>query len=234
MNIELWVIFSLVVVSLIPILYVLRKKHTQKKFIEAYIFPSSIIEKISSHYPHLDPSQLEKVIYALRLYFKICCDSDDKAVAMTSKVVDIAWYEFIQMEYEYFSFCQKAFGYYLKYLPSRINPSAKKLLEAKSASSLNKKRIERSFQPMAKAWGLSCKLSGINPHRPRRMPLLFEIDQLLEIPDGFKYSYKQRIEKTPINSSEDTSEYLVYSLDYFYEYLDFDGSGDSGGDGGGD
>ncbi len=43
-------------------------------------------------------------------------------------------------------------------------------------------------ESIKKAWRLSCYREDMPPDKPHKLPLLFSIDSVLEIPDGFKYS----------------------------------------------
>ncbi|MCK5725372.1 MAG: hypothetical protein KAH22_00950 [Thiotrichaceae bacterium] len=39
-----------------------------------------------------------------------------------------------------------------------------------------------------RTWRLACSKENIDPSKPSRLPLIFAIDSLLNIKDGFKYS----------------------------------------------
>ena len=89
---------------------------------------------------------------------------------MPSQAVDEAWHEFILSTRFYNQFCQKAFGRYLHHTPTAAMPSP----------TLAQQGIKRT-------WRLACAVEKINPKRPEKLPLLFAIDGLLNIPDGFVY-----------------------------------------------
>ena len=42
-------------------------------------------------------------------------------------------------------------------------------------------------QGLRRTWRHACRLEGIDPKNPDRLPRLFAIDVLLAIPDGFRY-----------------------------------------------
>jgi hypothetical protein len=91
-------------------------------------------------------------------------------VSMPSQVVDDAWHAFILFTRGYQSFCQRAFGRFLHHTPA----------EAMRSQTQAQDGIRR-------AWRLACLREGIDPGRPERLPLLFAIDGLLGIPNGFRY-----------------------------------------------
>jgi hypothetical protein len=110
------------------------------------------------------------VFRALRDYFWMCNQARRKMVAMSSQVVDEAWREFILFTRAYQEFCSKALGRFLHHTPT----------EAMKAPTLAQEDIQR-------AWRLACARERLNPSEPGKLPLIFGIDALLDIPDGFVY-----------------------------------------------
>jgi hypothetical protein len=162
------------------ILYVVYRqvKHgrqmTRKKrehLINTFIFPSTINSKISDKYPHLSEQETKRVIYALREYFHLCNIAGKKAVSMPSQVVDVAWHEFILFTRQYETFCSKALGRFLHHTP---------------AEAMKSKYI--ATQGIKTAWKASCFRENMDAKAATRLPLLFALDDELQIPDGFKYS----------------------------------------------
>ncbi len=139
--------------------------------IEQFAFPVSISNRVKEVYPHLVEHDLEQVIAGLREFFAISVAARGHMVAMPSKVVDVAWHEFIVFTRAYQTFCQANIGRFLHHTPA----------EAMRSPTVAQDGIKR-------AWRLSCAREKINPQSPNRLPLLFSIDQQLEIPDGYKYS----------------------------------------------
>ena len=92
-------------------------------------------------------------------------------VAMPSQVVDVAWHEFILYTRAYEIFSKRAMGRFLHHTPT----------EAMKTPTLATEGIKR-------AWRLACAHEQITPSSPVRLPLLFAIDEMLNIEDGFKYS----------------------------------------------
>jgi len=103
-----------------------------------------------------------------------------RMVAMPSPVVDEAWHEFILFTRSYRTFCRKALGRFLHHTPT----------EALSASTLAQEGIKR-------AWRLACAKESISPSRPTRLPLIFAIDSMLNIPNGFTYSLNCQDKNSP-------------------------------------
>lgn len=139
--------------------------------IKQFVFPVSIAAKIKVAYPHLTDAQTVIVMNALREYFQVSLMARRRMVSMPSKVVDVAWHEFILFTKAYQQFCRSAFGRFLHHTPS----------EAMRTPTLAQEGIKR-------AWRISCRRQGINPTLPQRLPLLFAIDGLLQIPGGYRYS----------------------------------------------
>lgn len=146
------------------------RRSRQLAFIKSYRFHKSIREKVSEKYPHLDANQLYLVFRALRDYFWMCNHAGRRMVAMPSQVVDVAWHEFILFTRTYQAFCQKALGRFLHHTPT----------EAMRTPTTAQEGIKR-------AWRLACAREEINPGTPAKLPLIFAIDTMLQIPDGFNY-----------------------------------------------
>lgn len=147
-----------------------RKHSAQLDYIKHYQFHKAIREKVHKKHPHLNEEQFNLVFRALRDYFWMCSMSKNKLVAMPSQVVDDAWHEFILFTRSYDTFCRKALGRFLHHTPT----------EAMSAPTFAQEGIRR-------AWRLACAREGINPRSPDRLPLIFAIDAMLNIHDGFIY-----------------------------------------------
>lgn len=94
--------------------------------------------------------------------------ANGKMVAMPSEIVDVLWHEFILFTRAYEQFCQQAFGRFLHHTPTEAMPQKTVATEG----------IKRT-------WRLACAKEGINPRDPEKLPLLFAIDSMLDIKDGF-------------------------------------------------
>ncbi|MGZ4957061.1 MAG: glycine-rich domain-containing protein [Methylobacter sp.] len=145
-------------------------KARQLKYIEQYHFHNGIRRKLAQKHPQLTEPQLDMVFQGLKDYFRICHQAKNRMVSMPSLVVDDAWHEFILSTRIYKKFCSKAMGRFLHHTPA----------EAMPAPTLAKAGIKR-------AWRLACVLEQINPKKPVRLPLIFAMDALLNINNGFIY-----------------------------------------------
>lgn len=141
------------------------------KYILSYQFPEKINQQIVVAYPHLNTNQLREVIKGLRDYFQICLVLRRKPVAMPSKVVDLAWHEFILFTMSYQKFCGQAFGRFLHHTPAEAMSSQR-----------------RAQQGIKNCWREACNFKNINPQNPSKLPLLFAIDKKLSIKGGFHYA----------------------------------------------
>lgn len=162
-------------------LYFLKKhkKTKQLRYIEDYVFEVSLQETLLDKYPHLTVPQIRLTFEALRNYFITCHCAQGKPVGMPSKVVDEAWHQFILFTREYKSFCEQAFGRFLHHTP------AKALKNPRSVS-----------QSIKRSWRLSCYLEQLHPLRITGVPMLFSMDDELDIQDGFIYrAGKQHISR---------------------------------------
>ncbi|MCF7971078.1 MAG: hypothetical protein K9L22_07925 [Methylococcaceae bacterium] len=150
-----------------------KKSQTLKRsaLIDSYAFPQTMTRNICKKYPHLNTQQAEQVIDGLREYFHICNIAGKYRVAMPSQVVDVAWHEFILFTLQYKKFCTKALGRFLHHTPAEAMPSR---------SSAQK--------GIKKAWKIACQRENISSTTPEKLPLLFALDTLLAIPDGFNYA----------------------------------------------
>lgn len=140
-------------------------------FIERYAFHPAIAARLRKKRPELTAEQEALVLRGLRDYFHLCAQAGRRRlVAMPSQVVDDAWHEFILFTRAYEAFCGKALGRYLHHTPAEAMGGAVRVRES-----------------IRRAWRLACAKEGINPKTPTRLPLLFALDGLLAIPDGFHY-----------------------------------------------
>jgi hypothetical protein len=162
--------FAVVVLVAGVLAYATWIRRSRTAYIDAFAFPAGLRRKFREARPALTPTQEELVFAALREYFHVCRMAGQRFVSMPSQVVDDAWHAFILFTRGYHAFCDRAFGRFLHHTPA----------EAMQSPTQAQDGIKR-------AWRLACLREGIDPKRPDRLPLLFAIDGLLGIPNGFRY-----------------------------------------------
>lgn len=140
------------------------------QLIDHYQFPEKLQHTLKTTYPHLKDQDIDDVLIALREYFHLCNTAGKKMVSMPSQVVDVAWHEFILFTRKYEQFCKHALGRFLHHTPAEAMRTP-----------------TQAQQGIKTAWKIACQRENINPHTPARLPLLFAIDQRLQIPNGFYY-----------------------------------------------
>lgn len=153
------------------IFYAVIRQIWRMKFIENYAFSPALKVKVKKLYPNISDEHLKLLFEGLREYFYIYQSAPRKNIAMPSKAVDVAWHEFILFTKEYQRFCNKAFGRFLHHTP----------VEAMANRSVASEGLKR-------AWLLSCQREKIDPKTPEKLPILFSIDSLLGIDDGYHYA----------------------------------------------
>ncbi|MCP5267493.1 MAG: hypothetical protein H6943_00500 [Zoogloeaceae bacterium] len=147
-----------------------RQRRYREQLIERYGYRSLLDQRLAQHRPTLTVAQREMVFEGLKQYFHLCNAAGQQMVAMPSQVVDDAWHEFILFTRAYQRYCEQALGRFLHHTPA----------EAMSSPTVAQDGIKR-------AWRLACQREGINPKQPAKLPLLFAIDGLLGISNGFRY-----------------------------------------------
>lgn len=164
--------FLIIGAALLSLIYfaIRANKVRQLKYIEQYQFHKGIRYKLAQKHPQLTEQQLDMVFQGLKDYFRMCHRARNRMVSMPSQVIDDAWHEFILSTRIYEKFCTKAMGRFLHHTPA----------EAMSTATLAKDGIKR-------AWRLACAGEQINPKQPVRLPLIFAMDGLLNITNGFSY-----------------------------------------------
>lgn len=179
-----FIIISMLLAIITVLFFAISYKSNQHTFIETYKMPKNIALSLRKHYPQLSAEQCELAIEALKEYFLICNLANGQLVAMPSKVVDVAWHAFILNTKEYKSFCRKAFGRFLHHTPS-------------SASVIS----EQMNTSLKRTWQITCRRNYIDANNPDKLPLLFSIDDMLNIKEGFKYTLAKCSEKGVVSVS---------------------------------
>lgn len=121
--------------------------------------------------PELGSAELDLAWQALRDYFRICLRAGKRRVPMPSQLADDAWHSLILDTRRYAHFCNSTFGRFLHHLPDqsdgeRITPP--------------RRRVENNL-----AWKIGRRF--LPSHAATQLPLLFALDELTGIVDGFHY-----------------------------------------------
>jgi len=163
---------ALLIVGLIAGVLLWRRARRRQRllYIERYPYRKHLDKRLAARRPELSAAQRQLVFDGLREYFHLCRAAGKHMVAMPSQAVDDAWHEFILSTRRYQRFCAKALGRFVHHTPA----------EAMRSATLAQEGIKR-------AWRLSCQREGIDPQAPRGLPLLFALDGMLCIGDGFRY-----------------------------------------------
>jgi hypothetical protein len=165
-------IFLLLLLAITAIvLYRKWIRNSRRQFLEQYRVPDAVVDRFRQKHPGLNGAQEVLVREGLQQYFQICQRARGRFVSMPSQVVDDLWHDFILFTRHYRNFCDKAFGRFLHHTP----------VEAMSSPHLATAGIRRT-------WFHACRIEGINPKQPERLPLLFALDAQLGIAQGFFYT----------------------------------------------
>lgn len=146
------------------------RRKVRERFLDAFRFPASLGRKLGQTYPHLSTEQVDLVTRELRSFFRAANAAQGRMVSMPSQAVDVAWHEFILFTRGYRQFCARGLGRFLDHTP------AEHMVTPVSAQ-----------QGLRRTWLHACRFEGIDPNKPDRLPMLFALDALLQIPDGFHY-----------------------------------------------
>jgi len=146
--------------------------------IDRHQFPPYLKQKLLKAYPNLGDAQALEVERGLRQFFRASAQARGRFVAMPSQAVDALWHEFILHTRGYEVFCRKAFGRMLHHTPAEALPPAP----------LGKARNSTQHEGLRRAWRLACQDERIDPHKPKRLPLLFALDASLGIAGGYVYA----------------------------------------------
>lgn len=147
------------------------RQRARARFVADFRFPAGLARKVRERYPHLSDAQADMVVRELRTFFQVALAAQGRMVSMPSQVVDVAWHEFILFTKGYRLFCRRGLGRFLDHTPAEYMA-----------------RPQAARQGLRRTWLQACRLDGINPRKPERLPLLFALDGLLLIPDGFRYA----------------------------------------------
>lgn len=159
----------------LPILAERRRRRriflaTRRRIIDTYVFPPEVLDALRGTWPELRDWQIAMTQRALRSFFIAHLEAGpDTVLAMPSKAADALWHAFILDTRAYHAFCEDAFGRYFHHLP-----------EYRMADG----PASRSASAIDRLWRSTCDQAGIDPGSATRLPILFELDRLLRLPDA--------------------------------------------------
>jgi len=165
------IILVFILIATLIVLYRKWVRASRRRFLERFELPVAVVERARAKLPALTQAQERLVQQGLQQYFQICLEAKGKFVSMPSQAVDVLWHEFILFTRQYEQFCKLAFGKYLHHTPAEAMPTKVSATEG-----------------IRRTWRLACKLEGIDPKHPQRLPLLFVLDAQLGIAGGFIYT----------------------------------------------
>ncbi|TXH68553.1 MAG: hypothetical protein E6Q88_09805 [Lysobacteraceae bacterium] len=201
----------------VSVLWSIGRYYLRLRYIREFKLPRAVIEKARRRRPDLGYADWVLAERGLRDFFAAYLRSGRKPVSMPSQAVDDLWHEFILFTRNYAQFCQKAFGTFLHHTPSAA-------LSRHYDTNVGLRRV----------WWQCCKLEGIDPRAPKRLPLLFAIDDRLGLADGYRYTLDCRSMRAHTAATA-TGASLTIGIQCATDMSDssFDGTTDGFGDGGG-
>jgi hypothetical protein len=230
-----------------------KKFKIREDFLRDYKIDGALLEELDKEYPGLTKEDRVIICQALLQFFLIRLKSKNKTIAMPSKVVDTLWHNFILDTRSYHDFCWSAFGGYFHHTPAaKMTPGISSVDAMRTTWRLSWLE-EFGFIPnlstgnpsitsgisrheaILTSWRIArLEKFGALPNYNNCLPLLFSIDEMLNIHDGNVYS------PTPFNNTDQNScssgsgcGGFVCSGDGLAGGAGDGGSSCSGGDGGG-
>lgn len=105
------------------------RRTARRRYIQDYEFSAGYLRKLQDELG--DRATALRAVDGLRAWFIACLYAENDVIGMPSKVVDVAWHEFILRSREYAAFCERAFGRYLHHAPDdTLDVSSHSLLPA--------------------------------------------------------------------------------------------------------
>jgi hypothetical protein len=179
------------------------RERKRRDLLKHYVFPEICYSEVQHRYPHLTANQVALAFEQLRLYFEVylvySSPSSSRQVAMPSKLVDTCWHAFICETREYQAFCESIFGGFLHH-ESKVNTSFPLLtISVEDLNHGNDPDLSEETQAQqeldfknqlaaARIYHWAATISMQEGHAGLvQVPLLFSIDQELNIEDCYIY-----------------------------------------------
>lgn len=184
--------------------------------------PPGILDTLRRSRPDIQPLHHARIVLALRDFYAVFLHARGRPVGMPSRAVDALWHEHILYTRHYRDFCRRAFGRF-------------RFLHHTPAAALSRRYDDNVA--LRRTWWHACKLEGIDPRNPTRLPRLFALDAALGLEDGFRYTLGPGVPKPVGHAGGGCGGCGSHSARDFQDTR-FDGTtdgfGDDGGSGGGD
>ncbi len=159
-----------VILLLVFFEYMRRKQIKEENFIDNYELPEQIFTNIKKYYPYLKDKDFNLITKAYKTYLKLFIKFGRYLIPIPSVILDRVQIEFMQSK-EYNNFSKEAFGFFL----------------TKSKFTKMNNKDEANIDTST-VWTLTCDYENIDAKNPDKIPLIFEIDKLINIHDGIKYT----------------------------------------------
>lgn len=183
--------------------YLDRKEQKRCGLLKGYVFPDICYSEVRLRYAHLTPEHVALAFEQLRFYFEVCLvyssPNSSRLAPMPSKLVDTCWHAFICETREYQAFCKSIFGGFLHH-ESKVNTSfpllaisAEDFKNGEATNLSEKTQLQREFDfknqlAAARIYHWVASMGMQEQHSDLvQVPLLFSIDQELNIGDGYVY-----------------------------------------------
>lgn len=141
------------------------------RFLRDTALPPGLFDKLRRQRPDIGPEHRPAIEVALRDFFAAYLLGGRKPVSMPSQAADELWHAFILYTRHYDAFCRQGFGRFLHHTPAVV-------LTRHHDRNVGLRRV----------WTQTCRMEGIDPKRPTRLPLLFALDAQVGLADGFRYA----------------------------------------------
>ncbi|MFD1260000.1 glycine-rich domain-containing protein [Entomomonas asaccharolytica] len=159
--------------------------------INNYVFTENVLNSFRKYYPQLDNVVVSQVIEQLKNYFIIVLTATHDntlqklpkpILGMPSRVVDDLWHVFILDSRIYMAFCKQCFGFYLHHNSADANVAYQ--------------RKQTINDQLYTTWVYAGQLENKgNLMMVDTFPMLFQIDDVLNIPQGFSYTLEEFLAK---------------------------------------
>jgi hypothetical protein len=144
----------------------------RQEFVATYKLPGGIGRELRGELG--DAADLGIAFRGLHQWLRIHVAAPRTMLTMPSKAVDLLWHEFILHTTEYEEFCQHAYGRTLHHVPETS-------MNAETHDTLNDEAMGRTY-------AMACADGGIRLPLMVGLPVLFQVDTELAVPNGQQWS----------------------------------------------